>query len=190
VCSRGCKGESKYLGEPIYNGKMVLTNKKIQGLINEIAGEKAVPIIDYLKNRKNVSEFIIADKVRMDMQTTRNILYTLNSYNVATYIRRKDRKKGWYISYWTFNRKRVNELIDKLRRDRLIKLSERLKKEELNKDNFFICTKACARLDFDQATEFGFKCPECGGLLNQQDNSKTIDNLRERIKELHALSKE
>ena len=165
---------------------MVLTNKKIYGLINQIAGERAVSIIEYLKDRRNVSEFIIADKVKMDMQTTRNILYTLNSYNVATYIRRKDRKKGWYISYWTFNRKRVKELMDKLKREKIAKLSERLKKEEANKDNFFICTKACARLDFEQATEFGFKCPECGSLLNQQDNSKTIDHIRERIKELET----
>ena len=167
---------------------MVLTNKKIFGLINEIAGERAVPIIEYLKNRKNVSEFIIADKVKMDMQTTRNILYTLNSYNVATYIRRKDRKKGWYISYWTFNRKRVKELTEKLRKDKILKLNERLKKEEANKGNFFICSQACARLDFEQATEFDFKCPECGNLLNQQDNSKTIENIKERIKDLEAAN--
>jgi transcription initiation factor TFIIE subunit alpha len=165
---------------------MVLTNKKIYGLINEIAGEKAVPIIEYIKNRKNVSEFIIADKVKMDMQTTRNILYTLNSYNVATYIRRKDRKKGWYISYWTFNRKRVKELTEKIKEEKIVKLRERLKKEESNKGNFFICSQACARLDFEQATEFGFKCPECGNLLNQQDNTKTIENIKERIKELQA----
>jgi transcription initiation factor TFIIE subunit alpha len=163
---------------------MVLTNKKIYGLINEIAGERAVPIIEYLKNRKNVSEFIIADKVKLDMQTTRNILYTLNSHNVATYIRRKDRKKGWYISYWTFNRKRVKELTEKLRKEKIIKLTERLLKEESNKGNFFICTQACARLDFEQATEFEFKCPECGNLINQQDNTKTIDNIKERITEL------
>ena len=166
---------------------MVLTNKKIYGLINEIAGEQAVPIIEYLKNRKNVSEFIIADKVKLDMQTTRNILYTLNSFNVATYIRRKDRKKGWYISYWTFNRKRVKELIDKLRLDKINKLKERLDKEEANKGNFFICSKACARLDFEQATEFEFKCPECGALLNQQDNAKTIEHIKDKIHELESF---
>jgi len=169
---------------------MVLTNKKIYGLIHEIAGEQAVPIIEYLKNRKNVSEFTIADKVKLDMQTTRNLLYTLNSHNVATYIRRKDRKKGWYISYWTFNRKRVRELMDKLKREKIAKLNERLQKEEANEGNFFICSQACARLDFEQASEFEFKCPECGNLLNQQDNSKTIENIKEKIKELQTEKKE
>ena len=167
---------------------MVLTNKKIYGLINEIAGERAVPIIEYLKNRKNVSEFIIADKVKLDMQTTRNILYTLNSYNVATYIRRKDRKKGWYISYWTFNRKRVKELTEKLKAEKIVKLTERLNKEEANLGNFFMCSQGCARLDFEQSTEFDFKCPECGSLLNQQDNSKTIENIKEKIKELGSVT--
>ncbi len=169
---------------------MTLTNKKISTLINEIAGEKAVPIIEYLKSRKNVSEFIIAEKVKLDMQTTRNLLYTLNSYNVATYIRRKDRKKGWYISYWTFNRKRVKDLMEKLKREKLFKLHERLRKEESNKCNFFICTRACARLDFEQAIEFSFKCPECGSLLNQQDNLRTIEHLKLKINELENVDSE
>src|SRR3989338_1814084 len=154
---------------------MVLTNKKLYETITEVAGDRAIHIVDFLKNKKNISEFVIADKTKLDMQTTRHVLYKLNNYNVASYIRKKDRKKGWYISYWTFNRRRVNELIDRLKREKLEKLKDQLKKEESNKDNFFICSKACARLDFDQATEFEFKCPECGSLLLQQENAKTID---------------
>ena len=167
---------------------MVVTNKKIQEVISEIIGEEALPIVEYLKNRKNVSEFIIAEKVKYDMQKTRNLLYRLNSHNVATYIRKKDRKKGWYISYWTFNRRRIKDLMDKLYKQKLEKLKERLNREESNKGVFFICDQACARLDFDQATEFDFKCPECGRLLNQQDNTKTIDNIKEKIKNMKTAS--
>ncbi len=165
---------------------MVLTNKKMFEIVEDIVGEAGVAIVKYLKDRKNISEFIIAEKTKLDMQTTRHILYKLNDFNIASYIRKKDRKKGWYISYWTFNRKRINDLIDKLKVEKLERLKEQLKREEENHGNFFICTRACARLDFDQATEFQFKCPECGSLLNQQDNSKTINNIKERIKELEA----
>src|SRR3989338_6004140 len=167
---------------------MVLTNKNIYDAISEVAGEEALAIVDFLKNRKNISEFIIAEKTKFDMQKTRNLLYKLNHHNIASYIRKKDRKKGWYISYWTFNRKRVNELIDKLKREKLDRLKDQLEREESNKDNFFICSKACARLDFDQATEFEFKCPECGSLLVQQENSKTIDNIRKRIRDIESAS--
>ncbi len=163
---------------------MALTNKKIQETVAQIGGETAVPIVEFLKNKKNISEFIIAEKTKLDMQTTRNTLYKLNGHNVATYIRKKDRQKGWYISYWTFNKKGVKDVIEKLKKHQLEKLSERLKKEEENKGNFFICRNACARLDFDQATEFEFKCPECGDLVHQQDNAKTIENIKAKIKEL------
>lgn len=163
---------------------MTLTNKKIEETIIEIAGDTAIKIVEFLKDKKNISEFIIAEKTKLDMQTTRNTLYKLNGHNVATYIRKKDRKKGWYISYWTFNRKGVKDVIENLKKRKLESLKDRLKKEEESKGNFFICRKACARMDFDQATEFEFKCPECGDLLNQQDNTKTIDNLKELIKEI------
>lgn len=165
-----------------------LTNKKLYETITEVAGESAVAIVDFLKNKKNISEFIIAEKTKLDMQTTRHILYKLNSSNVASYIRKKDRKKGWYISYWTFNRRRVKELINKIKREKVERLRDQLKREEDNKDNFFICSKACARLDFDQATEFEFKCPECGSLLIQQENAKTIDNIKRRISDIESAS--
>lgn len=167
---------------------MAITKKKIYDTVKEVIGEDAIPIIDFLKDKKNISEFIIAEKTKLDMQTTRNILYRLNNFNIATYIRKKDRQKGWYISYWTFNKKRIQELIDKMKKSKLAKLQEQLAREERNKGAFFICSKACARLDFDSATEFEFKCPECGSLLNQTDNTKTIENIRERIKKLESAA--
>ena len=166
---------------------MALTNKKMYDTIQEIAGEEAVRIVEFLKDRKNISEFIIAEKTKLDMQTTRHTLYLLNNHNVAWYVRKKDRKKGWYISYWTFHRKKVKELIDRLKRSKVEELRERLTRELRHVGNFYICQKACARLDFDHATENEFKCPECGGLLNLQDNSKTIENLQTRILEIESI---
>ena len=165
--------------------KMALTNKKMYDIIQKIGGEDAVRIVEFLKDRKNISEFIIAEKTKLDMQTTRHTLYKLNNHNVAMYVRKKDRKKGWYISYWTFHRKKVRELIERLRRKKLDELNERLTREKANAGNFYICSKACSRLDFDNATEQEFKCPECGDLMNQLNNSKTIENLQLTIKELN-----
>src|SRR3989338_2902141 len=135
-------------------GKVTLTNKKIMDTVAEVGGEPAIKIAEFLKNKRNISEFVIADKTKLDMQTTRAVLYKLHGTNVASYIRKKDRKKGWYISYWTFNKTGVKDLICSLKKQKIERLKERLQKEEANKDNFYICVKACARLDFEQATEF------------------------------------
>lgn len=163
---------------------MALSTKKLHGVITDVAGKDAVMIIEFLKDKKNISEFIIAEKTKLDMQTTRHILYNLHGYNVASYIRKKDREKGWYISYWTFNRAKVKNLISRLKREKIERLKEQLKREEDNRDNFYICMKACVRVDFDQAFNLEFKCPECGSLLNLQENDRTISNIKEKIKEL------
>ncbi|MBI2659473.1 hypothetical protein HYX05_05240, partial [Candidatus Woesearchaeota archaeon] len=34
------------------------------------------------------------------------------------------------------------------------------------------------------AVDLEYRCPECGNILNHQDNAKTIDFLRTKIKEL------
>ena len=167
---------------------MRLTNQLVHSTISEVVGEEAIPIVEFLKNRKNISEFIIAEKTDTEIHMVRNILYRMQRLNLATYKRKKDSKKGYYISYWTFNPKRIKDLLLNIKRQQLDTLKERLQKEEENKNCFFICQNACVRVDFEQGTELGFRCPECGSLLMQQDNTRTIDHLRERIKEMEAAA--
>jgi transcription initiation factor TFIIE subunit alpha len=163
-----------------------LSTKLINDTVTEAVGEDAIPVIEFLRNKKNISEFIIAEKTNIEIHMVRNILYRLQRFNLATYKRKKDSKKGYYISYWTFNPKRIKDLIGELQNQKLASLRERLEREERNINGFFLCPNTCVRLDFDKSIELDFKCPECGSLLVQQDNSKTIDNIKEKIKELEG----
>jgi transcription initiation factor TFIIE subunit alpha len=47
-----------------------------------------------------------------------------------------------------------------------------------------MCGNNCIRLNFEQATDFEFKCPECGELLHQDDNAKKIKELEKEIKKI------
>lgn len=163
---------------------MRITNTKIYETVKEVVGEDSLKVVEFLKDKKNISDFKIAEKTDTDIHRIRNILYRLFNHNLVTYYRKKDRQKGWYISYWTFNKKRVKDLIKKLYVSKLSKYKERLFEEEENKGNFFLCPHACVRVGFEKATDFEFRCPECGNILVQQDNIKTIDFLRQKIKEL------
>jgi transcription initiation factor TFIIE subunit alpha len=165
---------------------MRVTNQLQQNIVTEVVGEDALPLVEFLKDKKNISEFIVAEKTKTEIHRVRNILYRMQRLNLATYKRKKDSKKGYYISYWTYNPKRIKDLVEDLKKKKLDQLHERLEKEEANMNSFFICPNTCVRIDFDHATELGFKCPECGSLLVQQDNSRTIEHLRERIKEIRA----
>ena len=169
---------------------MNVTSKLIEAVVTEVAGSDVISLVRALKNKKNISEFRLADMIDTEINLTRNMLYRLFDQHLVTFIRKKDKKKGWYIYYWTFNEKRVKYIVVNLQRSKLEKLKERLKREQ--SDNFFLCPDNCVRLDFEQAVNFEFKCLECGKLLAQEDNrekivtiTKEIANLEKEMKKKH-----
>ena len=162
-----------------------LTSKLVESVVAEVAGADVIPLVRTLSNKKNVSEFAIADEIDTEINATRNMLYRLYNINLVSFTRKKDKKKGWYIYYWTFNPGRVKDVFAELKLKRFEMLSERLDREKAS--HFFVCPDKCIRLDFEQATDFSFKCPECGKLLAEDNNLKKIFELQ---KELGALEKE
>lgn len=168
----------------VKTGMQRMSQKLTEHVVGESIGEEALPVVDYLKGKKDISEFTIASKIRAEVGFVRKTLYALQTHNLVTYFRKKDREKGWYISYWTFNQKGVPELALAIKRNKLQMLKERLHNEEKNKGLFYMCPKLCSRMQFEAATEAQFKCPECGQPLQNQDNEKTIERIRENIAEI------
>lgn len=161
-----------------------LANKPDEEVVVEVVGPDVLSLVRTLRNKQNVSEFKLAESIHKEINITRNMLYRLYDNNLVTFTRKKDKKKGWYIYYWTFNNKRIKQLMHSLRQRKLEKLRERLEREKGTQ--FFLCPTKCIRLDFEQATDFEYKCPECGQLLVQEDNSGRIRDIE---KEILALQK-
>jgi len=167
---------------------MKLTDKRVEEIVSEAIGIDVINLVRFLKGKRDVSEFKISSKLKKDIQEVRNILYRLHNSNLVSYKRKKDNKKGWYISYWTFNKIRVRELLKRVNTEKLERFRERLHVESSNLNSFFMCPKTCTRMDFHNATGYKFRCPECGSLMQQQDNIKTINFLKERIREIEAVA--
>ena len=150
--------------------------------VRTVIGEEAIPLIDYLKDKQDISEFQIAKQIKAEVNWVRKMLYKLQTRNLVTYFRRKDQVKGWYISYWTLNPIGATHLAYKMRYNTLNELKERLIYEEKHTDELYICTNMCVRMLFVEATETHFSCPECGKIVEPHNNKKTIQRLKERIK--------
>ncbi len=157
-------------------------------VIKAAAGEEAIRLVELMARKSDVSEFNMVKGARLDIQRVRNLLYKLHSSNLATYKMVKDNKKGVYVSYWTLNRSAIKELFSRLHQEKLERFRERLDVETGNVNGFFICPAACTRADFARAEQQRFRCEECGQLLAQEDNTRTIDVLRERIREMETVS--
>lgn len=157
-------------------------------VVRATGGEEAVALARIIGKNKDISEFKIVQTAKLDIQRVRNLLYKLHSTNLADYRRIKDNDKGIYVSYWTFNKAMVQKLHAKLQQEKLQRFRERLEVETNNINCFFLCPSACSRADFSKAEQQQFRCEECGQLLAQEDNSRTIDVLREKIREMEAVA--
>jgi transcription initiation factor TFIIE subunit alpha len=158
-------------------------SKKIQDwVITFLCGEDVLPIVEYLKGKENISEFIIAEDLKLDLNVMRNQLYRLQKHNFLTFKRKKDKKKGWYIYYWTLNLSDIPFLYLRIKNEELSRLKSRLEREKAS--NFFSCNNSCMRLSFEQSMEFNFSCPECGSIMNQVSNDHIISDLEEKIDKL------
>ena len=166
---------------------MKLTDKTIERIISESVGDDACRVVKFMKGKRDLSEFKISSGLKLEIQEVRNILYRLHNKNLAIYKRKKDNKKGWYVSYWTFDKNNLRDLSKKMNTEKLEKYKERLEIESNNINSFFMCKKACTRMDFPSAINYQFRCGECGMPMDQQDNTKTIDFLKEKIKEFETI---
>ena len=65
---------------------MKIDNKVIDGVISEVAGEDVIKLVRYLKDKKNISEFQIADSIDHEINKTRNMLYRLFDVNLVSFL--------------------------------------------------------------------------------------------------------
>lgn len=163
---------------------MRITKDLVKNVVTELVGEDAVEAVQYLIGKQNVSEFIVAEDLDIEIHQMRNILYRCYEHNILTFLRKKDKKKGWYICYWNFNKDHMPHLVEKIRTQKLARMQERLTREKSSQ--FFMCSNACTRMDFETAVEYEFHCPECNEIMQQQDNARTVEFLTQRIEELKA----
>lgn len=161
-------------------------------LAERIVGKNGRAIVDTLKKKRDVNEFKIAEKLKMTVNQVRNLLYKLDAHDIVTFIRKKDKRKGWYIYYWSLDIVKSLKLLAKIKEKEIQQLSYALKSHE-NK-RFFLCKQCDIELTEENALVHDFICPECGTLLQLKDNKEKILEIKKNIAKetriLHAVKSE
>lgn len=165
--------------------------KILQELVSAIAGKNTEAIVSVLKGKKDVNEFKIAEKLEATINQARNILYKLYNEGVASFTRKKDKQKGWYICYWTLNTaKALGRFLDIKKRE-----TENLKHQIASRETkrFFSCPTCHVEFNEETALYHNFICPECGQLLSIVPKEKKIEEMKrsiEKAKEEVALAEQ
>ncbi len=159
--------------------------EKVEQLALQIGGEIARQIVLFLiKNGENISEFVIAENLKVEINVIRKTLYMLQENNLVHSMRKKDKKKGWYIYYWTFDENQAKIMIERLKKERINSLKKRLELE--SETTYYTCSKKCIRMTFEHALENNFTCPVCDKVLKEIDNKKQINLIKKELELLES----
>ncbi len=71
-----------------------MQEKILKKIVPQFAGQGSEKLVDLLFKKQNVNEFLIAKKLNLTINQTRNMLYKLADEGLVEFIRKKDKKKG------------------------------------------------------------------------------------------------
>jgi transcription factor E len=151
-----------------------------------ISGKPAEGIADLLNNKKYINEFLIAKKLDITIQQTRNILYRISDQGIVSSMRKKDKKKGWYTYFWKIEILKSLEFLRNIILKNIDQITHQIKSRETKQ--FYACERCNVELSEETALLHNFTCNECGGIFELKDNTKVIrefergmNRLRERL---------
>src|SRR3989338_670292 len=124
---------------------MRLPQPLIEELVREVAGDDVLPLLRLILGKENVSEFKIAEKLGVTVNQVRNMLYRLNEHNLVMFTRKKDKEKGWYIYFWTFNNFIARQVIIERKQKKIAELKRMMHEE--NAAVMYGCPNKCVRVN-------------------------------------------
>lgn len=166
--------------------------KFLRSLVETLVNKQAVPIIDLLIGKEHVNEFLIAKKLEFTINQIRNILYKLSDYGLVSFIRKKDKKKGWYIYFWTLNIYQSLNLLEQTLKKELAALESQLKNRQERR--YYTCNTCSIEVTEETALLNDFACSECEEVYQLSNNEEVIKELEGKIakikKEIEMVASE
>ena len=147
----------------------------LKEVVSLIAGKQAEEIVDLLDTQNYINEFIIAKKLNLTINQTRNILYKVSDYGLVSSIRKKDKRKGWYTYFWKIEILKSLEFLKENLLKKIDNAEHQIKSRETKR--FYSCERCHIELTEENALINNFTCSECGSILSLRDNTKLVKDL-------------
>lgn len=148
-------------------------------IIYDILDKNTSDTVRLLIDKKNVNEFLIAKKLKLTINQTRNMLYRLSDLGLVSFTRKKDKKKGWYTYFWTLNLDKSFQMLENILRKKMDELNFQLKSKETKR--FYSCKVCKTEVSEETALLNNFTCRECGEVYELSNNVKTIKEIKSRL---------
>ena len=131
--------------------------KFLKEVVVILVGKQAEPIADLLDSQKHVNEFLIAKKLGLTINQTRNILYKIADYGLVSSIRKKDKRKGWYTYFWKIENLKSLEFLRDMLSKKIENINNQIKSRETKM--FYVCPECHVEYNEENALLHDFTCP-------------------------------
>ena len=152
-----------------------------------VVGKQAEDIIDMLDGNKYINEFLIAKKLDITINQTRNILYKISDHGLISSIRKKDKRKGWYTYFWKIEIFKSLEFLRNLILKRIEQLNYQIKSRETKE--FYVCEQCNIEVNAENALLQEFTCNECGAIYTLKNNTKLLRELKREVEKIEGKLK-
>lgn len=155
----------------------------VKNFLADVGGPMAHQVVTiYEKKGRCVTDEELAKKLNVKVTEIRAVLNRLHYRGIAGYQKTKDKNSGWYSYTWDINQKRMAELLLDSEKEKVEKMETKMQFEE--NYTFFSCKNQCEFFPFEVATEYQFRCPECGKNMDVYDNQQKARDLKVRLETL------
>jgi transcription initiation factor TFIIE subunit alpha len=161
-----------------------MLKKFLKDVVVSVVGKQAEPIADLLNSTKHVNEFIIAKKLDLTINQTRNILYKISDQGLVSFIRKKDKKKGWYTYFWKIEVLKSLEFLKEILFNKIDQINNQIKSRETKQ--FYFCHTCNVEYSEENALLHDFTCPECGNVFTLKDNASLVKDMKKSLIKLTA----
>lgn len=158
----------------------------LKTILTPLVGPSAVGVVDSLYGKKNVNEFLIAKKLKLTINQTRNVLYRLADAGLVSFVRKKDAKKGgWYTYFWTLQLAKSILSYQTTLLTQQTALQEQIHSQKTGR--FYTCPHCTIHVTEDQALVQDYVCAECGDVFALRDTSSVVVDLEKELVKLQGV---
>lgn len=161
----------------------LIRKKPIKEFLVDKLDEEGLILIELLyKANKFVSEFTLAERSGIYVNTVRSLMYKLYEHKIVNYTRQREKTRGWYIYFWKLNPEKLVSYVIGLISNKKKELERTL--ETQSKDRYFYCKKCDVKLQFAEAMEYNFSCPQCFEQMTVTSPKKENKEIKQQINKL------
>ncbi len=153
-----------------------MIEKLLKEIVEIVVGKQAEAIVPLINGKKYENEFLIAKKLDITINQTRNILYKLSDYGLVSSIRKKDKKKGWYTYFWKMEKLKALNFLKNILEKKKVQIQNQINNRETKQ--FYVCNTCRVEFNEENALLYDFTCNECGNTFDLKDNTKLLRELK------------